>query len=69
MLSVNMAKGHQNTCIIAVPLIRGVRRIGLTSLNPKVCPSNQSESDPKIKKSIPSDPIRNKYIRSDPTRH
>ena len=40
---------------------RGVGRIGLASLNPKVCPSNelesdlilknQSESDPKLKKS------------------
>ena len=37
---------------------RGVRRIGLTSLNPSVCPSDKSEPDPS-----PS-----KYIRSDPTR-
>jgi hypothetical protein len=45
--------------------IRGVRRIGLTSLNPIVCLSSQSESDPKMKKQ--SDPIReNVYkIRSD----
>ena len=36
--------------------IRGVRRIGLTSLNPMVCLNSQSESDPKMKKAIRSDP-------------
>ena len=39
---------------------RGVRRIGLTSLNPMVCLSSQSESDPKMKKVIRSDP--KKYL-------
>jgi hypothetical protein len=43
---------------------RGVRRIGLTSLNPIVCLSSQSESDPKIQSE--SDPTLNFVIRSDP---
>ena len=42
---------------------RGVRRIGLTSLNPKVCPSNQSESDPiRSKKKI--NPIQSEVKKS-----
>jgi hypothetical protein len=52
---------------------RGVRRIGLTSLNPMVCLSSQSESDPKMKKAIrsekmfiKSDPMLKFVIRSDP---
>jgi hypothetical protein len=44
-------------CFIMTYLpIKGVRRIGLTSLNPMVCLSSQSESDPKMKKAIRSDP-------------
>ena len=45
-------------------LVRGVRRIVLTFLNPKVCPRIQFESDP-LKKLIPSDPIWS-YIRPCP---
>jgi hypothetical protein len=44
---------------------RGVRRIGLTSLNPMVCLNSQSESDPKMKKAIRSEKNVHK-IRSDP---
>ena len=37
---------------------RGVGRIGFSPLNPKVCPCNQSESDPIRSKKNQSDPIR-----------
>ena len=40
-----------------------MRRIGLTSLNPMVCLSSQSESDPKMKKVIRSEKI---FIKSNP---
>ena len=40
-----------------------MRRIGLTSLNPMVCLSSQSESDPKMKKAIRSEKM---FIKSDP---
>jgi hypothetical protein len=42
---------------------RGVCRIGLTSLNPMVCLSSQSESDLKMKKAIRSEKM---FIKSDP---
>jgi hypothetical protein len=42
---------------------RGVRRIGLTSLNPMVCLSSQSESDPMMEKAIRSEKM---FIKSDP---
>ena len=47
----------------SIPYTRGVRRIGLTSLNLRVCLSSQSESDPKMKKAIRSDKM---FIKSDP---
>ena len=40
-----------------------MRRIGLTSLNPMVCLSSQSESDPKMEKAIRSDKM---FKKSDP---
>jgi hypothetical protein len=47
-------------------LIRGVRRIGLTSLNPMVCLSSQSETGPIRRWIKQSDPKKNVYkIRSD----
>ena len=53
--------------IITCPMFSNwdVCRIGLTSLNPKVCPSNQSKSDPirsEVKKSIQTDTIRSDPI-------
>ena len=39
----NLSSAHFPSVSIG---IRGMRRIGLTFLNPKVCPSNQSESYP-----------------------
>ena len=62
----------QGTCLINLIFAQtinstGVGRIGLTSLNPKVCPSNQSESDPKLKKINPirSEVEKSIQIRSD----
>ena len=40
---------------------RGVRRVGLASLNPKVYPSNQLESDPMLKNQSESDPRVEKF--------
>ena len=42
---------------------RGVRRVALASLNPKVCPSNQLESDPMLKNQSESDPKLKNSIR------
>ena len=62
----------QGTCLINLIFAQtinstGVGRIGLTSLNPKVCPSNQFESDPKLKKINPirSEVEKSIQIRSD----
>ena len=46
----------------------GVRRIELTSLYPKVCPSNQSESDPIRSLKNQSDRIQSETNISDPIR-
>ena len=51
MLNIECPIARQSSITIFLrhPVVRtrGVRRIGLTPLNPKVFPSNQSESDPK----------------------